>query len=63
MKLAHEMTFEEKICLALEDLDAFSTDCRETHDDSCCKLDSCFVNFFLCDELFYYTNKKMKKFA
>ena len=62
MKLAHEMTFEEKICLALEYLDAFRTDCRETHDDSCCKLDSCFVNFFFAMN-FYYTNKKMKKFA
>lgn len=51
MKLVHEMIFEEKICSAFEDLDAFRTDCKENHDDSCCELDSCFVNFF-CDELF-----------
>ena len=60
MKLVNEMTFEEKMYLALEDLDAFSSSCKEIHDTSCCKADHCFNKFF-CDELSYYTNIKNRE--
>ena len=56
IKFANEMSFEEKVSFALEDLNSFSSSCKEIHDASRCYLDPCFIKFF-CDELFFIHKK------
>lgn len=57
MKLANEMTFEEKIYFCLEDLSSFSQSCKEIHDISGCSVKPCFIKYFY-DKLFSYTQSR-----
>ena len=57
MKSPNKMIFEEKISFCPEDLNSFSSFCKEMHDVSHCYIDPCFVNIF-CDELFSYAPKR-----
>lgn len=48
MNSPNEMSFEEKFPFRLEDLNSFSSSCKEMHDVSLFYLDACFVKIF-CD--------------
>ena len=57
IKLANEMTFEEKIYFCLEDLSSFSQSCKEIHDISGSSVKPCFIKYFY-DKLFSYTQSR-----
>ena len=57
MKLASQMTFEQRIYFCLENLTYFAQSSNEIHDSSHSMLKPCSVKCF-CDEIFSYVNRR-----
>lgn len=57
VKLANEMSFEEKVFFAFRDLNSFNSSCKKIYDACRCYLDPCFIKLF-CEELFLYAQKR-----